>query len=52
MNDEALDACVSGFHSEMVDFTRELVGIASENQPGNAYPECVRAIASRLRALN
>jgi succinyl-diaminopimelate desuccinylase len=52
MNDEALDACVRGFQSEMVDFTSELVGIASENPPGNAYPECVHAIASRLQALN
>ena len=52
MNDETLDACVRSFQREMVDFTSELVGIASENPPGNAYPECVRAIASRLRALN
>lgn len=36
----------------MVDFTSELVGIASENPPGNAYPDCVRAIESRLRALD
>ena len=51
MNDETLDACVRGFQREMVDFTRELVGIASENPPGHAYPECVRAVASRLQAL-
>src|SRR4029453_10677161 len=35
----------------MIDFTSELVGIASENPPGSAYPECVRAIDTRLRAL-
>ena len=35
----------------MIEFTSELVGIASENPPGNAYPECVRAIESRLRSL-
>jgi hypothetical protein len=52
MNDETLNACVRGFQNEMVDFTSELVGIATENPPGNAYPECVRAIASRLQALN
>lgn len=51
MNYEALDTCVRGLGSEMIDFTSELVGIASENPPGNAYPECVRAIESRLRAL-
>jgi acetylornithine deacetylase/succinyl-diaminopimelate desuccinylase family protein len=36
----------------MIDFTAELVGIATENPPGAAYPQCVRAIESRLRALD
>lgn len=35
----------------MIDFTRELVAVASENPPGAAYPECVRVIESRLHAL-
>jgi acetylornithine deacetylase/succinyl-diaminopimelate desuccinylase-like protein len=35
----------------MIDFTSELVGIASENPPGIGYRECVHAIESRLRAL-
>jgi acetylornithine deacetylase/succinyl-diaminopimelate desuccinylase-like protein len=35
----------------MIDFTSKPVGIASENPPGNAYPECVRPIESRLRSL-
>lgn len=48
---EELDACVRGLREEMVDFTSELVGIASENPPGSAYPECVRTIEARLRAL-
>ena len=52
MNYAALDACVRELRNEMVDFTSELVAIASENPPGSAYPECVRAIASRLRALD
>ena len=47
MNYETLDACVRKLRTEMIDFTSELVGIASENPPGAAYPECVRAIASR-----
>ena len=51
MNFTALDACVRSLRAEMIDFTSELVAIASENPPGNAYPECVRAISSRLRAL-
>lgn len=48
---QRLDAYVRGLRHEMVDFTSELVGIASENPPGNGYPDCVRAIESRLRAL-
>ena len=51
VNDEALNTCVRGLRNEMIDFTTELVSIASENPPGNAYPECVRAIESRLRSL-
>src|SRR5687768_15188963 len=51
VNHKALDTCVRGLRNEMIDFTSELVGIASENPPGNAYPECVRAIESRLRSL-
>jgi len=52
MNYRQLDACVRGLRREMVDFTSELVGIASENPPGNAYPASVRAIECRLRALD
>lgn len=51
MNFEALDACVRGLRREMIDFTSELVAIRSENPPGSAYGDCVRAITSRLRAL-
>lgn len=51
MNFEELDECVRGLRNDMVDFTSELVGIASENPPGSAYPQCVRAIDARLRAL-
>jgi succinyl-diaminopimelate desuccinylase len=51
MNFTDLDVCVRSFGDEMVEFTSELVAIASENPPGNAYPDCVRAIESRLRAL-
>lgn len=51
MDYQALDAAVRGLRDEMVDFTSELVAIASENPPGHAYPACVRAIASRLQSL-
>lgn len=47
-----LDECVGNLREEMIDFTRELVAVASENPPGSGYPECVRVIASRLRALD
>jgi succinyl-diaminopimelate desuccinylase len=51
MNLTHLDACVRNLRDEMIELTSELVAIASENPPGNGYPECVRAIESRLRAL-
>ena len=47
-----LDSCVRSLGDEMVAITTELVAIASENPPGHAYPECVRAIESRLHALD
>jgi len=46
-----IDACVRELRGEMIDFTSELVAIASENPPGAEYRTCVRAIESRLRAL-
>ncbi len=48
---EQLDACARELRDEMIEFTCELVAVASENPPGSAYPECLRVIASRLRAL-
>ena len=33
MNYETLDACVRKLRPEMIDFTTELIGIASENPP-------------------
>jgi succinyl-diaminopimelate desuccinylase len=52
MNFTDLDACVRSLRAEMVEFTSELVAIASENPPGNAYPQCVQALEARLRALD
>jgi len=46
-----IDASVRELRAEMIDFTRELVSVASENPPGAGYAECVRVITSRLRAL-
>jgi succinyl-diaminopimelate desuccinylase len=46
-----LDASVRELRDEMIDFTSELVAVASENPPGSAYADCVRVITSRLRSL-
>lgn len=48
---ERLDSCVRSLAPEILEFTETLVGVASENPPGTAYPECVRLIEERLRAL-
>ena len=52
MDFHRLDACVHGLRDEMVDFTSELVGIASENPPGHGVSGLCAAIESRLRALD
>jgi hypothetical protein len=46
MDFEALDVCVRDLRREMIDFTTELVAVASENPPGSAYPQCIRVIES------
>ncbi len=48
---QRLDAAVRELRDEMIDFTSELVAVASENPPGSEYPKCVHVIESRLRAL-
>jgi succinyl-diaminopimelate desuccinylase len=44
---EAVDAS----RSEMIEFTRELVAIPSENPPGNEYARCADAIARKLTEI-
>src|SRR2546427_12680578 len=44
---EAVDAS----QSEMIDFTRELVAIPSENPPGNEYARCAGVIAEKLKEI-
>jgi succinyl-diaminopimelate desuccinylase len=36
---------------EILDFTRELIAIPTENPPGNEYPRCAAAIVQRLADL-
>lgn len=38
-------------HAEMIDFTRELVAIPTENPPGNEYQRCATAIARQLEKI-
>jgi succinyl-diaminopimelate desuccinylase len=40
---------VDAARAEIVDFTRELIRIPTVNPPGDAYPECARAIGERLK---
>src|SRR5262245_30002411 len=48
--EQRLDSCAHELRDEMIDFTRELVAVASENPPGTAYAECLRVIEARLLA--
>lgn len=42
---------VDDSHAEMIDFTRELVAIPTENPPGNEYQRCAAAIALQLEKM-
>ena len=44
---EAVDAS----RSEMIEFTRELVAIPTENPPGNEYARCAAVIAQKLTQI-
>jgi succinyl-diaminopimelate desuccinylase len=48
---QRLDSSVRDLRGDIIDFTSQLVAIASENPPGSAYGESVRIIEARLRAL-
>ena len=41
-------AQVEAASGEIVEFTRELIRIPTVNPPGEAYPDCARAIGARL----
>jgi succinyl-diaminopimelate desuccinylase len=41
---------VEAASGEIVEFTRELIRFPTVNPPGEAYPECARAIGARLEA--
>ena len=46
-----LAASIRSRRREMLDFTRELVALPTENPPGSAYPQCFRLLRKRLRDL-
>jgi succinyl-diaminopimelate desuccinylase len=48
---DILLASVASCREEMVDFTRELVAIPTENPPGNNYRACALAIARKLEEI-
>jgi succinyl-diaminopimelate desuccinylase len=50
MKDLIVDA-ISSYRDEILDFTKALVSIPTENPPGTSYLACVEAIASKLREI-
>jgi acetylornithine deacetylase/succinyl-diaminopimelate desuccinylase family protein len=47
MNDHLLEA-IASYQDEMVDFTRDLVAIPTENPPGAGYRPCIERIGHEL----
>jgi succinyl-diaminopimelate desuccinylase len=50
MSSEILQA-VSGYRDAMVDLTRELIAIPTENPPGNRYRDAIQLLCARLSEL-
>jgi succinyl-diaminopimelate desuccinylase len=46
-----ISQAVAGYRDAMVELTRELVAISTENPPGNHYGEAVRLLSRRLSEL-
>jgi arginine utilization protein RocB len=42
---------IASYQDEILDFTRSLVRIPTENPPGRSYKACVEAIAGKLREI-
>ena len=42
---------IKSYRDEILDFTKALVAIPTENPPGRAYSQCVELIAQELREL-
>jgi succinyl-diaminopimelate desuccinylase len=51
MNADRIVQVISGYRDAMLEFTRELIAIPTENPPGNAYERAVELIASKLKDL-
>ncbi|MBC7263408.1 MAG: M20 family metallopeptidase [Chloroflexi bacterium] len=50
MQNLILDA-IASYRDEIVDFTKALVAIPTENPPGKSYSACVERIASKLQEI-
>ena len=48
---EQVREAVAGYRNAMVELTRELVAIPTENPPGNGYPDAVQALCRHLGEL-
>jgi len=51
VNKEAILGAVSSYRKEIVDFTKALVGVPTENPPGSAYSGCAGLIESELNKV-
>jgi len=47
---QVLDA-IASYHDQILEFTKALVAVPTENPPGTSYQECVRAIERKLHEI-
>jgi len=49
---DSLSRVIDSYRSDILEFTKALVGIRSENPPGRAYRECAECIQNKLKELD
>jgi succinyl-diaminopimelate desuccinylase len=50
-NKETVLQAIDDLRPEMIEFTRQLIAIPTENPPGNQYERCARVILEKLNEL-
>ncbi len=42
---------IKSYHQEIINFTKSLIAVETENPPGSSYRKCIRLIVSKLKEI-